>query len=58
MTCKEKLAVEHPDCLDHIYLAGCKGCPDTYGYLPKPEGCANDIHYGCEKCWGREIPET
>ena len=57
MTCKEKLALEHPDKLSFNTLSGCIGCPDQYGYLDKPaDNCS--LLYGCERCWDREIPET
>lgn len=57
MTCKEKLALEHPDKLSFDTLSGCVGCPDQYGYMSKPaENCG--LLYGCERCWRREIPET
>lgn len=32
MTCREKLAMEHPEELDSERLGGCKGCPQTYKY--------------------------
>jgi hypothetical protein len=55
MTCKEKLALEHPDKLSFNTLSGCVGCPDQYGYLDKPaDNCG--LLYGCERCWNREIP--
>ncbi len=55
MTCKEKLALEHPDKLSYNTLGGCISCPDTYGYLDPPiEGCATPE--GCIACWNREIP--
>ena len=55
MTCKEKLALEHPDKLSYNTLSGCIGCPDQYGYLDPPiEGCTHPK--GCKACWEREIP--
>lgn len=56
MTCREKLKIEHLDCVDLGFRGGCKGCPHHYGYfsgLPK-RGCENIT---CEECWDREIPE-
>jgi hypothetical protein len=59
MTCREKLAIEHPDFVGNEYVGGCMNCPDTYGYLeppysdcPKPAG-----ETACRWCWDREIPE-
>ena len=58
MTCKEKLAIEHPDKIDPCCKGGCEGCPSTYGYLPIPDYCDYPENYPCTKCWDREIPET
>ena len=55
MTCKEKLKIEHPECVSAEFHGGCKGCPSDYGYLPDPEWCDDD---NCELCWDREILET
>lgn len=57
MTCREKLAIEHPDKVDECYDGGCYGCPNEYGYLNDPRYCG-DIEYSCTKCWDREIPST
>lgn len=60
MTCREKLAIEHPDCVDDDYFGGCVGCPHDYGYLPRPAECGCSYHvtdYTCTACWGREIPD-
>lgn len=57
MTCREKLAQEHPDNIGNRWLGGCAGCPHDYGYLAKPEYC----NFGqgaatiCTECWDREI---
>lgn len=54
MTCKERLAVEHPD---KITPEGdCVGCPSAYGYMQDPgsECCDGML---CVDCWDREIPE-
>lgn len=54
MTCREKLKLEHPDCVGDEYGYGVKGCPSDYGYLPDPR-CATTP---CGSvCWEREIPE-
>lgn len=39
MTCREKLALEHPDCINADCLGGCVECPSHYGYLDDPEYC-------------------
>ena len=54
MTCREKLAMEHPEELDSECLGGCDGCPHTYGYAKKPEWC-KPIEEICRKCWDREV---
>ena len=54
MTCREKLAIEHPD---KITSEGdCIGCPSKYGYMQDPgsEWCTTML---CDNCWDREIPE-
>lgn len=55
MTCREKLAIEHPDKIDRTCGGGCAGCPEDYGYLPKGFLCS---HMTCEECWSQEIQET
>ena len=57
MTCKEKLSLEHPECISPNEYGGCTGCPHEYGYMGVPEYCAegrNDIGQ-CDDCWDREI---
>lgn len=63
MTCREKLAIEHPDEITNDCLGGCRGCPEDYLYLGRPSFCgdANDersIKSKCTACWDREIPGT
>lgn len=67
MTCREKLALEHPDRVSKIYTGGCCACPHTYNYLPKPDFCPGNYTYlpnsefyhvaqkECMDCWDREI---
>lgn len=55
MTCKEKLQLEHPECVYELYGL-CTGCPSKYGYLDDPEYCCPS-GYVCIQCWNREIPE-
>ncbi len=60
MTCREKLKLEHPECVSAIFDGSCTGCPADYGYLPHLySGCEfNSTDECCAKCWDREIPET
>lgn len=57
MTCREKLAMEHPGGLDNECLGGCNGCPHTYGYAQEPEWCKMTEEI-CRKCWDREVEEV
>lgn len=60
MTCREKLKLEHPECInDSVNSEGePEGCPDHYDYLPMPKYCGDPIVKDrCTKCWNREIPE-
>lgn len=60
MTFKEKLAIEHPDCIDESYEAGCSMCPSCYGYESyddSEKNCLSNDGKGCDYCWNREIPE-
>lgn len=56
MTCREKLALEHPELVRSEFHGGCKDCPSAYGYLEDPHMCAPGDD-GCRACWDREIPE-
>lgn len=55
MTCREKLALEHPDSVSDVCVGGCEGCPDEYGYMAPPVDCHLD-EKTCRGCWNREIP--
>ena len=55
MTCREKLAIEHPERLVPEYTSGCWGCPSDFGYLPDPEYCNGRIDDKCCACWDRDI---
>lgn len=62
MTCREKLKIEHPEFINPFSFGGCRGCPITYGYLPKSKrlcGGGHDMMSGkiCEKCWDQEVEE-
>ena len=54
MTCREKLAMEHPERIDVGYNGDCIGCPSQLGYASKPEWCKPIDEY-CTKCWDREV---
>ena len=61
MTAREKLAMEHPECVNEECYGGCTGCPDQYGYLPRPSLCVLFrclSEENCSRCWDREIPES
>jgi hypothetical protein len=57
MTCKEKLQIEHPECVNVAFMGGVCGCPCDYKYLPSPPDC-DATYQTCERCWNREIPDT
>lgn len=61
MTCREKLAIEHPEFVKEeaterfgSYAGGCKGCPIDYGYAKDPAGCYERL-ISCDDCWDREV---
>ena len=61
MTCREKLKIDHPECIDESICCGCSGCPHHYGYLDRPSYCTVQyipVEVRCTRCWDREIPET
>ena len=60
MTAREKLVMEQPECVNEECYGGCTGCPDQYGYLPRPSLCELfrcPSEENCSRCWDREIPE-
>lgn len=56
MTCRERLAIEHPEKISDRYDGGCSGCPSAYNYMEDPVYCEVS-HNCCSVCWDREIPE-
>lgn len=56
MTCREKLAMEHPEDVDDYFDGGCFGCPSSYKYMNDPEWCKHSDLTRCGECWDREIP--
>ena len=60
MIAREKLVMEQPECVNEECYGGCTGCPDQYGYLPRPSLCnlfRCPSEENCSRCWDREIPE-
>lgn len=57
MTCREKLQMEHPECMNENCMGGCRDCPNTYGYMDNPVWCDSEEEI-CAECWNREIPGT
>ena len=61
MTCREKLAIDHPERVGNEWAGGCFGCPSDYRYLPDLDYCIAGGYEPrdeiCTKCWDREIPE-
>lgn len=57
MTLREKLQIEHPECIDEKWHGGCKDCPHQYGYK-KMEECECDSKTVtdeiCRKCWDQK----
>lgn len=54
MTCREKLAMEHPEEIDIQCYGGCYACPTLHEYARKPEWCKPGDET-CTKCWDREV---
>ena len=58
MTCREKLAMEHPEAIDWRCAGGSEYCPHNSGYASKPKWCKLDREK-CRRCWDREVdPEV
>ena len=59
VTCREKIALERPDCISSECIGGVESCPNDYGYMEKPRYCdLGSTSELCTKCWDREIPGT
>ena len=57
MTCREKLAIEHPSRVNSNCCGGCVGCPSFYGYAGTPDfGCSEKG--ACTRCWDREVEKV
>ena len=64
MTFREKVAKEHPECLDKHSKGGVMGCPCSNEYKYEKDywcgdGCGHHDYDGkCTECWDREMPTT
>ncbi len=56
MTCREKLAIDHPEQVGEEFMGGANNCPHTYGYREQPDYC-HKLTGCCELCWDREMLE-
>ena len=55
MTLRDKLRIEHPECIGDIWFGGCKDCPKQYGYTK--DGCCDSKTVNddiCRECWDRK----
>lgn len=57
MTCRERLAIEHPEHIDEKYFGGCCDCPADYGYMEDPDYCDPNDPAACKRCWSRKLPK-
>lgn len=59
MTCREKLAQDHPAWRrDYFEKYINNHCPDEFGYADDPDYCIGSDNLGdCTRCWDREISE-
>lgn len=57
MTCREKLALQHPDRIGAMWFGGCVGCPKDYGYSKKIDKCNGPNEKACSLCWNQEVVE-
>lgn len=62
MTCREKLAIEHPEKIGKQFMGGCEKCPHDYGYMSRNDRfCKKYTDNGfssyalCAACWGQEL---
>lgn len=58
MTFREKLAREHPECVNEVFIGGCKNCPCAYGYEIGKFCTGAGDEDKCRDCWDREMPMT
>lgn len=58
MTCRERLAIEHPECVNSKFPGGCKGCPISYKYAGVPVWCQDNDPEACSRCWDQESQDS
>lgn len=66
MTCREKLAIEHPTLVNDIYCGGCADCPQDFNYISfdnclcvKSRSELDGLSYKeCTACWDQEVEEV
>ena len=69
MTYRERIAIQHPECVDQRFAGGVNGCPGNYwegeilakfhecgGYKRMTKKDFSGIHDECRACWDREAP--
>ena len=44
MTLREKLEIEHPECIGEHWHGGCKDCPHHYGYKKIEDGAVEGFN--------------
>lgn len=57
MTCREKLQIEHPECVGTEFIGGCLKCPHEWGFASQPSAC-DALAITCTACWDREVEEV
>lgn len=63
MTCRDRIKIDNSAYINESVNGGVEGCPDWYGYLPRPDYCSDKMRLSCGdralcvQCWDREIPE-
>lgn len=61
ITCREKLAIDHPEYVGVEFIGGCCGCPHLDGYASIPESCRKKLNCSedrCRECWDRPVEEV
>ena len=59
MTCREKLAKEHPEYIREDAFGGCLKCPYDYGYVKNKQCVTNEYETpDCTVCWDQEVNNT
>ena len=61
LTCRDKLAIDHPYYVGYEYTGGCCGCPHLDGYASIPDSCRRSLNPSnerCSECWDRPVEEA